>query len=303
MTTAPARAKDLTVSNLIESWNGEGPVSATEFSNKIERAAKSGNWSDTDKVTVAVLKLTGAAALYLNSNDETTRDDITFQRLREIFIERFKVKHLDQFHYSALQNATQHRHETPEQFADRCRRLCALTIRQVADPAQQRIINEEADRRMLAAYTNGLFGNVGRQVRYRMPSTMTEAIQIATTVQEVELMEARKFQPRPSNDRVFSICFKCNKTGHVARDCRSKYDPSKPKVNTVNRPTKFSNSNNNYYNNSNLNVKRNLTNVQCYACQKYGHYARYCKHKSNANKNYPKGQGSTVNGTGLPNQK
>lgn len=210
--------RDLTVSNLIENWSGDGPVTVTEFFNKIDRAAKSGHWTDTDKITVAVLKLTGPAALFLNSSEEATREDVTYQRFREIFIERFKIKHLDQFHYSALQNATQHRHETPVQFADRCRRLCSRTIRQVAEPTQQAIINEEAERRMLADYINGLQGTVGRQVRYRMPSTLTEAIQIATTVAEVEAVEARKSDRKEGN--LFVICFNCKKPGHLSKNCR-----------------------------------------------------------------------------------
>ena len=102
--------RDFTVSNLIEYWPGDGPVTVTEFFNKLDRAAKSGNWTTTVKITVAVLKLTRSAALYLNSNEEATRDDTTYQRFREIFIERFKIKHLDQFHYSALQNVTQYKH-------------------------------------------------------------------------------------------------------------------------------------------------------------------------------------------------
>jgi hypothetical protein len=54
----------------------------------------------------------------------------------------------------------QKKDETPEVFADRCRKLCDLTIRQVEDPQQQKIINEEAEQRLLAAYTNGLWGVV-----------------------------------------------------------------------------------------------------------------------------------------------
>ena len=116
--TSSTRVKDMSVSNLIEPWNGEGPISVSEFFAKIERAAKTGNWLDSDKVTVAVLKFTGAAALFYNSNVEVASEDITFDRLKEIFTERFKMKHLDQFHYSQLQNATQRKSETPEQFAD-----------------------------------------------------------------------------------------------------------------------------------------------------------------------------------------
>lgn len=292
----PTKVKDLTVSNLIETWSGEGPVSVTEFFNKIDRAAKSGNWSDSDKVTVAVLKLTGIAALFLNSTEEATREDISYARFREIFVERFRIKHLDQFHYSALQNAFQHRNETPEQFADRCRRLCARTIRQVADPEQQRIINEEAERRMLAAYINGLFGTVGTQVRYRMPSTLTEALQIATTVQEVDTMEARKVQakfPNNNNGKIFTVCFNCNKVGHFARDCRLKRS-----VNS--QSTSFPKYGSKTPHNNDHTKRTTLQNSQCYACQQYGHFARDCKQN---NRNYPKGKGSPGASSGLSNRK
>lgn len=72
-------------------------MSITEFFKKVERTAELGSWSDADKVTVAMLKLSAAAALFLNSNDEDTRDDITFDILRVTFTERFRIKHLDQF--------------------------------------------------------------------------------------------------------------------------------------------------------------------------------------------------------------
>lgn len=285
--------KDLTVSNLIEPWSGEGPVSVTEFFNKVDRAAKSGNWTDTDKVTVAVLKLTGVAALFLNSSEEATREDIPYSRFREIFTERFRIKHLDQFHYSALQNAVQHKNETPAQFADRCRRLCARTVRQVPDPDQQRIINEEAERRMLAAYINGLSGTVGTQVRYRMPSTLTEALQIAITVQEVDSMEARKAHVKftnGDNGKVFMVCFNCNKVGHVARNCRVKRIPNSNATRSPQVKAK--------YDNKREPLKRDpAQGIQCYACQRYGHFARDCKQK-----NHPKELGSSGAGTGLSNR-
>lgn len=63
--------------------------------------------------------------------NELRREDITFKEFRNIFFERFRMKQLDQFHYVALQNASQYKNESPEAFADRCKRLCAKTIRQV----------------------------------------------------------------------------------------------------------------------------------------------------------------------------
>jgi len=61
----------------------------------------------------------------------------------------------------------------------------------VEDGAAQRIINEEAERRLVAAYINGLFGLVGQQVRYRMPQTLEEAVRIAVTVNNAERLKTQ----------------------------------------------------------------------------------------------------------------
>jgi hypothetical protein len=49
------------------------------------------------------------------------------------------------------------------------------TIGTLSDEAKQRIINEEAESRLVAAYINGLAGLVGQQVRFRM-SSLDEAV-------------------------------------------------------------------------------------------------------------------------------
>jgi len=64
----------------------------------------------------------------------------------------------------------------------RCRRLCQKTIRKVNDGMTQRVISEEAEQRLVAAYINGLGGIVGQQVRFRMPSSLDEAVQVVITV-------------------------------------------------------------------------------------------------------------------------
>lgn len=120
-----------------------------------------------------------------------------------------------------------------------------------------KIINEEAERRMLAAYTNGLYGNVG-QVRYRMPATIAEAIQLAVTVAAVE---ARR--PSQQSRNVFFTqvtCFNCNRAGHMAKDCRVKLFNK----NSRNKQVSLKLGNNNNGNNK-------IRNVECYSCYKFGH--------------------------------
>jgi len=49
-----------------------------------------------------------------------------------------------------------------------------------------RIINEEAKRRLVTTYISGLGGLVEQQVRFRMPSSLDEAVQVAITVNNSE---------------------------------------------------------------------------------------------------------------------
>ena len=73
--------------------------------------------------------------------------------MREHLTERFSEKLPVQYHYTKIQDATQEK-ESVEESADRCRRLCQKTISNVEDEATQRIINEEVERWLVAAYIN-----------------------------------------------------------------------------------------------------------------------------------------------------
>jgi hypothetical protein len=58
--------KDLSLVSLIPKWGGnEKAAPLQEFFNAIEGSAKVGNWSDADKIQVAVLKITDAARAFI----------------------------------------------------------------------------------------------------------------------------------------------------------------------------------------------------------------------------------------------
>jgi hypothetical protein len=106
-------------------------------------------------------------------------------------LERFKDVRNDQFHFLQLQTARQRPSETPLEFADRCRSLAQKTVQKVENPMMQKCQLEQAERMLLAAFMSGLLGNPGQQVRFRMPTTLQKALQIATTVYEAEKQEKR----------------------------------------------------------------------------------------------------------------
>jgi len=69
--------------------------------------------------------------------------------------------------------------------------LAKRTVQCNTDLVLQQAYNEQAERMLLSAFTNGLLSTVGRQVRYSSPATTEEALRISVTVSQVEIQEAR----------------------------------------------------------------------------------------------------------------
>jgi len=64
-----------------------------------------------------------------------------------------------------VQNPSQEKNECPEVFLDSLRKLCQRTVRSSANAVEQAVIQQEADRKLLAAFINGLVGTAGKQVK------------------------------------------------------------------------------------------------------------------------------------------
>jgi hypothetical protein len=97
-------------------------------------------------------------------------------------VARFKYKRTDQYHYARMQNVFQKR----KVFLYCLRKLCQRTILSNNNPVKQTVINQEADRRLLASSINGLTVKPERQVRLKMPETIHKTLNIATLVTKAE---------------------------------------------------------------------------------------------------------------------
>jgi len=85
-----------------------------------------------------------------------------------------------------LQTARQRRNEGPQEFADRCWALAQKLVCKVDDSQAQRIHQENAERKLLAAFVSGLIGMPGNQCRYSNPQNLQQALSIALTVEQAE---------------------------------------------------------------------------------------------------------------------
>jgi hypothetical protein len=136
-----------------------------------------------DKALIVKAKLQGLALQFLHGREELRKNGCPYEVLKQALVERFSDKLPDQYYYTRLQEAVQGRDEGAEEFGDRCRKMCQQTIRKFQDENTQRVINDEAERRLVAAYIHGLKGIVSQQVQFQMPSTMEQAVRLAVTVE------------------------------------------------------------------------------------------------------------------------
>lgn len=214
-------AKDVTVINYVPAWDPKSGRAVENFLDTIEEAAALGGLSDKDKVRVIKLKAQGTAQLFLDTHPEM-KTEITYARLKVLLKERFKPKHSDFYFQSQLQNAKQDRLETPEDFADRVRKLSRKTVRQVEHAGEQRIINEEAERRLLIVFINGLIGTAGNQVRFQMPDNMDKAVKVAMLAYRAEKDQERETKRDKNPAKVFvtkDVAMRTNSQGNQ----RNKY--------------------------------------------------------------------------------
>jgi hypothetical protein len=85
----------------------------------------------------------------------------------------------------------QRKGEKAQEFLDRCRLLAKRTVPCSTNPVLQQVYNKQAEQMLLSAFSKGLFGTQGRQVRFASPATAEETLRIAVTVSEDEFQEAR----------------------------------------------------------------------------------------------------------------
>ena len=120
----PTMHKDLSLISLVPKWSGsESSTPLEEFLASIESAARIGKWSENDCREIAVLRLQDPAKSFYNSNLELHAEGVTWEAFKFAFRDRLKDVRTDQYHFTRLQNARQQKNESPQDFADRCRKF------------------------------------------------------------------------------------------------------------------------------------------------------------------------------------
>src|SRR5215510_9760964 len=173
--SAPLRrsaTKDLSLVTLVPKWGGTDKSSPLEeFLDVIDGTAKIGNWTEADKIHVCVLRLTDNARDFYRATPELKDPAITWEDFKAHLLRRFRDVRTNQYHFTQLTQARQRKDESSSEYLDRCKILARRTLPCVTDANLQRVYNEQANRMLLTAYSAGLIGTAGREVRMRAPVT------------------------------------------------------------------------------------------------------------------------------------
>jgi hypothetical protein len=103
---APTVHKGLSLVSLIPRWSGaESGTPLEEFLGSIDSAAQLGRWTSSDCARVAVLKLAEPARSFYNTCSALHTAEVSWDRFKEVFRQRFRDARTDHFHFLKLQTA------------------------------------------------------------------------------------------------------------------------------------------------------------------------------------------------------
>ena len=132
--------------------------------------------------------------------------------------------------------------------------------------------------RLLALARDAFQGQDGNNVAVERQQAVRAALNEQNLRKRFQIRSGREYGPVRRHDesraeepmdvdhyRPPRRCFKCNKKGHVAANCRSNYGPRTNRVNAVNTPQKQSNGR-----------QYPKSDIVCWHCGKKGHTRRNC---------------------------
>jgi hypothetical protein len=103
------RSKDLSLVASIREYGGpkSSKKSIQDFFDQNEQYGRISNWAEHDLVAIATSKLTDEAALFIKGLDQSERQELTYNRLKELLTQRFSDRLSLQYHYTLLHEARQ----------------------------------------------------------------------------------------------------------------------------------------------------------------------------------------------------
>lgn len=203
------------------------------------------------------------------------RTILSWPDLKQFLLDTYSDKRAAVSYQIQLATCRQESSEPVVQFGRRVENILGdllLTLPENTEEEQDVLIRYTRQQ-ALDAFINGLQPRIGIILKANKPASLEEAVSQA--VAEEKLWEQRQgIQPRGSQQQPKaaprSKCFKCNKIGHMASECRSSTTAVLRPI-TTNSPT----------------AKSQNTQIFCRYCKKPNHTIQECRKRERRNKEHP----------------
>jgi hypothetical protein len=105
----------LSLVSIVPKWAGrDKAIPLHHFFEAIDSAARIGNWTDPDRLQIAVIKLTDSARAFYNGSSEVHELNVTWATFKTTFQWLFRDVRTDQYHFPSLKCRGRKRENCPQ---------------------------------------------------------------------------------------------------------------------------------------------------------------------------------------------
>lgn len=250
--------------SMVENFSGTERPTVEVFIKSVERAMELGNWTEKQQISIAKMKMRGAAAEYLES-DTAIDAYTTWSEFKKALLDRYADKISVANATNMLANCMQKSGENVADFVTRLRFIGSKILKPAANSVEQALRLKLLNEQLSAQLQRGLKDEIRRFVLSREPTDFEEAIKIARQEEQNAVTVRRTIHAVHTGDPQSSANYKPGERPFREMFCRA----CKEKTHWTTKCPTFPNN--------------------CYYCGEAFHMARNCP-KKRKNQQQPRPQ-------------
>lgn len=256
----------------------DGLSSVEEFLAVIEETALLANWTEVQKVAITKLKLKNQAKQFIDAEADL-KIKPSWDALSKALKTQFIRPEINGEARRKYMECKQRNGETCRQFLTRLKVLANKTITYSGTAAVDDILKQRFEEELTTQFIMGFRMPMKARILSKAPTNLKAALEMAEREEAIDSIirpSVSHTECRGLNLGTTSKCYNCQKSGHIARDCRQQ-KPREVKCFKCNKEGHFANSCRTQEVETREYRQANTRELKCFKCNQIGHYASSCR--------------------------